>query len=82
MYRATYTDKAGHIRKAQGYYTLNKANSKKYRDIVLDQARDKVSAANKIQKQFHLPVSASNLVEVSMKLGKLYQEALALQGCW
>ena len=80
MYRATYTDKAGRTRKAQGYYTLNKANGKKYKDFVLVQTRDKVSAANKIQKQYKLPVSASNLVEVSMKLEKLYQEAMALQG--
>lgn len=78
MYRSTFTDKAGRTRKAQGYYTLNKANSKKYKDFVLVQARDKVSAANKIQKQFHLPVTASNLIEVSMKLGKLYQEAMSL----
>lgn len=78
MYRATYTDKAGHIRKAQGYFVLNKVNRARYGRIVVVRARDKVSAANKIQKQFGLPVSASNLIEVSMKLGKLYQEAMSL----
>ena len=78
MYRATYTDKAGHIRKAQGYFVLNKVNRERYGKIVVVRARDKVSAANKIQKQYKLPVSASNLVEVSMKLGKLYQEAMSL----
>ena len=80
MYRATYTDKAGHTRKAQGYFVLNKVNRARYGKIVAVRARDKVSAANKIHKQYKLPVSASNLVEVSMKLGKLYQEAMALQG--
>lgn len=78
MYRATYTDKAGRTRKAQGYFVLNKVNRARYGRIVVVRARDKVSAANKIQKQFGLPVSASNLVEVSMKLGKLYQEAMSL----
>lgn len=76
MYRSTYTDKAGRTRKAQGYYTLNKANSKKYKDFVLVQARDKMSAANKIQKQFGLPVTASNLKEVPLKTGKMLQEVL------
>lgn len=80
MYRSTFVDKAGHTRKAQGYFVLNKVNRQRYGKIVVVRARDKVSAANKIQKQFHLPISASNLVEVSMKLGKLYQEAMALQG--
>lgn len=80
MYRARYQDKAGRTRKAQGYFILNKVNRARYGRDVCVQARDKVSAANKIQKQYKLPVSASNLVEVSMKLGKLYQEALALQG--
>ena len=78
MYRATYTDKAGRTRKAQGYFVLNKVNRARYGRIVVVRARDKVSAANKIQKQFGLPVTASNLVEVSMKLGKLYQEAMSL----
>lgn len=78
MYRATYTDKAGRTRKAQGYFVLNKVNRARYGRIVVVRARDKVSAANKIQKQFGLPVSASNLIEVSMKLGKLYQEAMSL----
>lgn len=78
MYRATYTDKAGRTRKAQGYFVLNKVNRERYGKIVVVRARDKVSAANKIRKQFGLPVSASNLIEVSMKLGKLYQEAMSL----
>ena len=78
MYRATYTDKAGRTRKAQGYFVLNKVNRERYGKIVVVRARDKVSAANKIQKQFHLPVTASNLIEVSMKLGKLYQETMSL----
>lgn len=78
MYRATYTDKAGRTRKAQGYFVLNKVNRARYGRIVVVRARDKISAANKIQKQFGLPVSASNLIEVSMKLGKLYQEAMSL----
>ena len=80
MYRASYQDKAGRTRKAQGYFVLNKVNRERYGKIVVVRARDKVSAANKIHKQYKLPVSASNLVEVSMKLGKLYQEALVLQG--
>ena len=80
MYRATYTDKAGRTRKAQGYFVLNKVNRQRYGKVIVVKARDKVSAANKIQKQFGLHVSASNLIEVSMKLGKLYQEVLALQG--
>lgn len=78
MYRATYTDNAGRTRKCQGYFVLNKVNRERYGKVVVVRARDKVSAANKIQKQFHLPVTASNLVEVSMKLGKLYQEAMSL----
>lgn len=78
MYRATYTDKAGRTRKAQGYFALNKVNRARYGRNVCVQARDKVSAANKIQKLYKLPVTASNLVEVSMKLGKLYQEAMSL----
>ena len=78
MYRATYTDKAGRTRRAQGYFVLNKVNRERYGKIVVVRARDKVSAANKIQKQFHLPVTASNLIEVSMKLGKLYQETMSL----
>ena len=80
MYRSTFIDNAGRTRKAQGYFVLNKVNRERYGKIVVVRARDKVSAANKIQKQYKLPVSASNLVEVSMKLGKLYQETLALQG--
>ena len=78
MYRATFTDKAGRTRKAQGYFVLNKVNRARYGRNVCVQARDKVSAANKIQKLYKLPVTASNLVEVSMKLGKLYQEAMSL----
>lgn len=78
MYRSTFVDKAGRTRKAQGYFVLNKVNRARYGKIVVVRARDKVSAANKIQKQFHLPVTASNLIEVSMKLGKLYQEAMSL----
>lgn len=78
MYRATYTDKAGRTRKAQGYFVLNKVNRERYGKIAIVRARDKVSAANKIQKQYKLPVTASNLIEVSMKLGKLYQEAMSL----
>lgn len=78
MYRATFTDKAGRTRKAQGYFVLNKVNRERYGRNVCVQARDKVSAANKIQKLYKLPVSASNLVEVSMKLGKLYQEVMSL----
>ena len=78
MYRSTYIDAAGRTRKAQGYFVLNKVNRARYGRIVVVRARDKVSAANKIQKQFGLPVSASNLIEVSMKLGKLYQEAMSL----
>ena len=80
MYRSTFVDKAGHTRKAQGYFVLNKVNRQRYGKSGVSRAREKVSAANKIQKQFHLPISASNRVEVSMKLGKLYQEAMALQG--
>lgn len=78
MYRSTFTDKAGRTRKAQGYFVLNKVNRARYGRNVCVQARDKVSAANKIQKLYKLPVTASNLVEVSMKLGKLYQEAMSL----
>ena len=80
MYRAKFVDEAGRTRKCQGYFVLNKVNRERYGKIVVVRARDKTSAANKIQKQYKLPVSASNLVEVSMKLGKLYQEAMALQG--
>lgn len=78
MYRSTFIDEAGRTRRAQGYFILNKVNRARYGRNVCVQARDKVSAANKIQKQYKLPVSASNLVEVSIKLGKLYQEAMAL----
>lgn len=80
MYRSTYIDAAGRTRKTQGYFVLNKVNRERYGKVVVVRARDKVSAANKIQKLYKLPVSASNLVEVSMKFGKLYQEAMALQG--
>lgn len=75
MYRATYADKAGRTRKAQGYYTLNKANSKKYKDFVLVQARDKMSAANKIKQKYGIPVTASNLRELPLKTGKMLQDA-------
>ena len=78
MYRAKFVDNAGRTRKTQGYFVLNKVNRERYGKVVVVRARDKVSAANKIQKQYKLPVSASNLVEVSMKLGKLYQEAMSL----
>lgn len=78
MYRATYTDKAGRTRKAQGYYTLNKANSKKYKDFVLVQARDKMSAANKIKQKYGIPVTASNLRELPLKTGKMLQDAILL----
>lgn len=80
MYRSTYTDKAGRTRKAQGYFVLNKVNKVRYGRNVCVQARDKVSAANKIQKLYKLPVSASNLVEIPLKLGKAYQEAMASLG--
>ena len=78
MYRSTYIDAAGRTRKTQGYFVLNKVNRARYGRNVCVQARDKVSAANKIQKLYKLPVTASNLIEVSMKLGKLYQEAMSL----
>lgn len=76
MYRSTYIDAAGRTRKAQGYFVLNKVNRARYGRNVCVQARDKVSAANKIQKQFGLPVAASNLKEVPLKTGKMLQEVL------
>ena len=76
MYRASYQDKAGKTRKAQGYFVLNKVNRERYGKVVVVRARDKVSAANKIQKQYKLPVTASNLKEVPLKTGKMLQEVL------
>lgn len=75
MYRASYQDKAGRTRKAQGYFVLNKVNRERYGKIVVARARDKMSAANKIKQKYGIPVTASNLRELPLKTGKMLQDA-------
>lgn len=76
MYRSKFMDKAGRIRHSMGYYTLNKVNTARYNITVIVEARDKTSAANKIQKKYKLPISSSNLREVPMNeaFGLMFDE--------
>lgn len=73
MYRGTYTDAAGRKRKEMGYFSLNKATQKKIRQPIIIEARDKTSAANKINRKYKLRISPSNLREVPMSVGFLLE---------
>lgn len=69
MYRPTYIDGAGRKRREMGYFSLNKANQKKVSHPVIVQARDRVSAANKINLKYHMNIKACNLREVPLSTG-------------
>lgn len=71
MYRPTYTDGAGRTRREMGYFSLNKANQKKVNHPVIVQARDRVSAANKINRKYHMDIKACNLREVPLNIGHM-----------
>lgn len=69
MYRQTYIDGAGHTRKALGYYTLSKPNKSKVENPVFVKARDKASAANKLNRKYKMSISPSQLREISYEKG-------------
>ena len=73
MYRGTFTDSMGRKRKEMGYFTLNKATQNKLNMPCIVEARDKASAANKINRKYKLRISPSNLREVPMGVGFLMQ---------
>lgn len=47
MYRGTFIDSMGRKRERMGFYGLNKPNLHRCSEVVLVEARNKVSAANK-----------------------------------
>lgn len=61
MYRGTYIDAMGRKRREMGYFSLNKPTLNKLHIPVIVQARDKTSAANKINRKYKLRISPSNL---------------------
>lgn len=71
MYRGTFTDSMGRTRKNMGYFTLNQATFNKTRKVYIVQARDKASAANKINRRYKACISPSNLREVRKGRGEL-----------
>lgn len=73
MYRGTYIDTMGRKRREMGYFSLNKPTLNKLHIPVIVQARDKTSAANKINRKYKLRISPSNLREVPMGTGYLME---------
>lgn len=73
MYRGTYIDTMGRKRREMGYFSLNKPTLNKLHILVIVQARDKTSAANKINRKYKLRISPSNLREVPMGTGYLME---------
>lgn len=73
MYRGTYIDAMGRKRREMGYFSLNKLTLNKLHIPVIVQARDKTSAANKINRKYKLRISPSNLREVPMGTGYLME---------
>lgn len=64
MYRGTFTDARGYKRTCMGFFTLSKPNVNKCARPVVVEARDKVSAANKIKSKYHINVTSHNLREM------------------
>lgn len=58
MYRGTYIDAMGRKRREMGYFSLNKPTLNKLHIPVIVQARDKTSAANKINRKYKSQQSA------------------------
>ena len=73
MYRGTYIDAMGRKRREMGYFSLNNPTLNKLHIPVIVQARDKTSAANKINRKYKLRISPSNLREVPMGTGYLME---------
>lgn len=71
MYRGYFIDAAGRKRERMGFYGLSKPNLHKCDDMVLVEARDKKSAANKINKKYHINITPSNLRQVPLSVGKI-----------
>lgn len=73
MYRGTYIDSMGRKRERMGHFTLNKATQNKLHIPCIVEARDKASAANKINRKYKLRISPSNLREVPIGVAFLMQ---------
>lgn len=72
MYRGTHIDAMGRKRTNMGYYTLSKPNMNKADGrIIIVEARDKASAANKVNRKYKMAISPSQLREVPLTVGKL-----------
>ena len=65
MYRGTFIDSMGRKRERMGFYGLSKPNLHRCSEVVLVEARNKVSAANKIN------ITASNLRQVPLTTARL-----------
>ena len=71
MYRGTFIDSMGRKRERMGFYGLSKPNLHRCSEVVLVEARNKASAANKINRKYHLNITASNLRQVPLTVGRL-----------
>ena len=73
MYRGTFIDSMGRKRERMGFYGLSKPNLHRCSEVVLVEARNKVSAANKINRKYKACISPSNLREVRKGRGELME---------
>ena len=71
MYRGTYIDSMSRKRKRMGFYGLNKPNLHRCSEGGLVEARNKTSATNKINRKYHLNITASNLRQAPLTMARL-----------